>query len=180
MAADDLPLDYATLPSVAGDIGVAWGPSGVERIWFVAADGGFCVPQAWRQQAAAGYGVGEQLAAYFAGTLQSFDLPLMPRGTAFQQRVWQALLLVPYGTSSSYGQLARALGQPGAARAVGGANHCNPLPIVIPCHRVVGANGRLGGYAGGVHFKRLLLDLELRHCYGGSRIDGATDVQAST
>jgi len=110
------------------------------------------------------------LAAYFDGTLKAFDLPLIPRGTPFQLAVWEALLQVPYGKTTSYGGLADALGRPGVSRAVGGANHRNPLPVVIPCHRVVGANGALGGYAGGVRFKRLLLDLELRHSFCGGPI----------
>lgn len=98
-----------------------------------------------------------QLAAYFAGRLREFDLPLAPTGTPFQLRVWQALRTIPYGETTTYGALAARLGQPGAARAVGGANHDNPLGIVIPCHRVIGANGALIGYAGGLDKKAWLL-----------------------
>jgi len=166
-------LDYATVPSPAGDLTVAWSPEGIERIWFVTADEAAVAPATWRRQAHAGFDAGDQLAAYFDGTRKTFDLPLLPRGTPFQLAVWEALLRVPYGTTTSYGGLAAALGQPGASRAVGGANHRNPLPVVIPCHRVVGANGTLGGYAGGVRFKRLLLDLELRHCFGKGLVDQA-------
>ena len=101
-----------------------------------------------------------QLAEYFAGSRQDFDLPLRPQGTAFQQTVWQALLDIPYGTTESYGELARRIGQPTASRAVGLANGRNPISIVIPCHRVVGANGSLTGYGGGIERKRTLLDLE--------------------
>jgi|APSaa5957512622_1039677.scaffolds.fasta_scaffold132100_1 methylated-DNA-[protein]-cysteine S-methyltransferase len=172
------PLDYAVLPSPAGDLAIAWGRQGIERIWFVSADDAFTAPSAWRQQRHAEFGAGEQLAAYFDGKLQIFDLPLKPRGTQFQLAVWQALLQVPYGTTLSYGGLAAALGQPGSARAVGGANHRNLLPIVIPCHRVVGARGALGGYAGGVRFKRLLLDLELRHSFPDSVLDTTVDQDA--
>lgn len=103
-----------------------------------------------------------QLAAYFAGALTRFDLPLAPDGTAFQRRVWAALEEIGYGETASYADIARRLGMTAAAsRAVGLANGRNPLPIVIPCHRVVGADGSLTGYAGGLERKRLLLDLEV-------------------
>ena len=101
-----------------------------------------------------------QLREYFAGTRRTFDLPLAPRGTAFQQRVWAALRAIPYGETHTYGELAAAIGSPSASRAVGMANHHNPTPIVIPCHRVIGANGTLTGYAGGLETKRRLLALE--------------------
>ena len=101
-----------------------------------------------------------QLREYFAGTRRTFDLPLAPRGTAFQQRVWAALRAIPYGETHTYGELAAAIGSPSASRAVGMANHHNPTPIVIPCHRVIGANGTLTGYAGGLEIKRKLLALE--------------------
>ncbi|MEP9381220.1 methylated-DNA--[protein]-cysteine S-methyltransferase [Nocardioides sp. KR10-350] len=102
-----------------------------------------------------------QLAEYFRGERTDFDLPLAPAGTEFQQRVWKELLSVGYGRTASYGQIAGRLGLTGhGARAVGLANGRNPIPIVIPCHRVVGANGSLTGYAGGVERKQLLLDLE--------------------
>ena len=104
--------------------------------------------------------VREQLAAYFAGERTAFDVPLELRGTAFQQRVWAALREIPYGETRTYGQLAAALGAPSASRAVGLANGRNPISIVVPCHRVVGASGSLTGYAGGVERKRALLDLE--------------------
>jgi methylated-DNA-[protein]-cysteine S-methyltransferase len=101
-----------------------------------------------------------QLAAYFAGELTEFDLRLAPRGTEFQRRVWAALRAVPYGRTASYGQLAADLGNPGAARAVGMANGRNPIAIVVPCHRVIGTDGRLTGYGGGLDRKRRLLDHE--------------------
>lgn len=102
----------------------------------------------------------KQLEAYFAGRCATFDLPLESSGTAFQRAVWQALRLIPWGATTSYSALATSLGRPGAARAVGMANHRNPWPIVVPCHRVIGANGQLTGYAGGLHCKALLLELE--------------------
>lgn len=104
--------------------------------------------------------VARQLEEYFSGTRRVFDLPLAPRGTAFQKQVWQALCAIPYGQTASYGQIARAIDRPGASRAVGAACHANPIWIVVPCHRVVGANGRLTGYAGGLTMKRELLFLE--------------------
>ena len=101
-----------------------------------------------------------QLAEYFRGARKVFDLPLRPIGTEFQLRVWRALREIPFGETRTYGDIARRLGRPGAARAVGMANHRNPLPVFIPCHRVVGANGALTGYAGGLMRKRALLQLE--------------------
>jgi methylated-DNA-[protein]-cysteine S-methyltransferase len=105
--------------------------------------------------------VRKQLGEYFAGTRTVFDLPLAPRGDEFYQQVWAQLLTIPYGETRSYGQLARALGDPGLAQAVGTANGRNPISIIVPCHRVVGADGNLTGYAGGLERKRFLLDLEV-------------------
>jgi methylated-DNA-[protein]-cysteine S-methyltransferase len=107
----------------------------------------------------------DQLEAYFAGELTTFDLPLAPRGSDFQQRVWAALREIPYGETESYGELATRIGSPGGARAVGLAN---AIGIVIPCHRVVGANGSLTGYGGGLERKKQLLDLE--HAVSGSSL----------
>lgn len=101
-----------------------------------------------------------QLDEYLYGYRQTFDLPLAPEGTAFQQRVWRALRTIPYGETRSYRDIAVAIGQPNATRAVGGANHRNPLPIVIPCHRVVGRDGSLTGFGGGLDIKQKLLRLE--------------------
>lgn len=104
--------------------------------------------------------VEQQLKAYFAGELRVFDLPLAIAGTPFQERVWGALREVPYGATTTYGALARSLGMRGGARAVGLANGRNPISIVVPCHRVIGADGSLTGYAGGVQRKKALLALE--------------------
>ena len=101
-----------------------------------------------------------QLEEYFGGTRREFDLPLDPQGTEFQRRVWKRLLTIGYGETTSYGALARDLGDARASRAVGLANGCNPIPIVIPCHRVIGADGSLTGFGGGLPIKRALLDLE--------------------
>lgn len=101
-----------------------------------------------------------QLGEYFAGERREFDLPLAPPGGSFNQRVWAELRKVPYGETITYGEQARRLGIPSAARAVGTANAQNPLAVIVPCHRVIGANGKLTGYAGGLERKRLLLELE--------------------
>jgi methylated-DNA-[protein]-cysteine S-methyltransferase len=101
-----------------------------------------------------------QLRAYFAGTRTSFDLPLDMHGNEFEQRVWAALRAIPYGETASYGEIAQQIGAPGAARAVGVANARNPIAIIVPCHRVIGANGKLVGFGGGLPMKRALLDLE--------------------
>ena len=101
-----------------------------------------------------------QLSAYFAGKLRRFDLPLAAEGTEFQQTVWRALQTIPYGETLSYGGLARSIGKPSASRAVGAANGRNPIPIIIPCHRVIGAAGSLTGFGGGLSTKRKLLELE--------------------
>jgi methylated-DNA-[protein]-cysteine S-methyltransferase len=101
-----------------------------------------------------------QLDEYFAGKRRQFDLPLAPRGTEFQRRVWRALREIPYGQTVSYGELARRIGKPNASRAVGLANGANPLPIIVPCHRVIGADGSLTGFGGGLPIKRTLLALE--------------------
>lgn len=101
-----------------------------------------------------------QLNEYFSGSRKVFSLPLALTGTPFQRKVWQQLTQIPYGEVRSYGQIAQAVGNPKACRAVGAANHCNPIPILVPCHRVVGANGSLTGYAGGLWRKNLLLQLE--------------------
>ena len=101
-----------------------------------------------------------QLDEYFRGERKTFDLPLAPKGTDFQKKVWNALQKIPYGETKTYGEIAAAVGNPKAARAVGMANNKNPIGIIIPCHRVVGANGKLVGYAGGMDKKEWLLQLE--------------------
>lgn len=101
-----------------------------------------------------------QLQEYFAGARRQFDLVLCPAGTPFQQAVWRALQAIPYGATCSYGDIARAIGRPKAVRAVGAANGRNPIPIVVPCHRVIGGDGSLTGYGGGLPRKRALLELE--------------------
>ncbi|GAA1786284.1 methylated-DNA--[protein]-cysteine S-methyltransferase [Streptomonospora arabica] len=114
----------------------------------------------WRREPAALREAAEQLGAYFAGELRQFSLPLAPRGTAFQRTVWSALTTIPHGRTATYGEIARSIGQPNASRAVGMANNRNPISILVPCHRVIGANGALVGYGGGIPRKESLLSLE--------------------
>ncbi len=102
----------------------------------------------------------KQLRAYFSGKLKNFDLPLKADGTDFQKKVWHALLQVPFGKTASYGEIAASIGSPAASRAVGMANGKNPVAIVVPCHRIIGGNGKLVGYGGGLDYKRALLRLE--------------------
>lgn len=115
----------------------------------------------WQEASSGAFAqVADQLAAYFAGELAEFDVHVELRGTAFQRRVWEALMTIPYGETRSYGQIAEQIGSPGAARAVGLANGRNPVSIIVPCHRVIGSSGDLTGYGGGVDRKRTLLALE--------------------
>ncbi|MBS0384109.1 MAG: methylated-DNA--[protein]-cysteine S-methyltransferase [Proteobacteria bacterium] len=102
----------------------------------------------------------KELDAYFAGRLKEFKVPVRPQGTPFQEAAWKALTKIPYGATRSYGEQARAIGKPKAVRAIGAANGRNPIPIIIPCHRVIGADGSLTGFGGGMETKRFLLELE--------------------
>jgi methylated-DNA-[protein]-cysteine S-methyltransferase len=148
---------YAVTSSPLGDLLLRWKRDRLVEIRF-----GGEPAHDWQQAPHTPFGAEAQLAAYFAGQLTQFDLPITAHGTSFQQQVWAQLLKIPYGVTMTYGELAGALGRPTASRAVGGANHRNPLPIVIPCHRVIGAGGRLTGYAGGLDIKLKLIELERR------------------
>jgi methylated-DNA-[protein]-cysteine S-methyltransferase len=120
------------------------------------------VLEEWREDQAAFGEVARQLRAYFSGELREFDLELAPEGTEFQLRVWRELRAIPYGETISYGALATRVGNPKASRAVGLANGCNPIPIIVPCHRVIGSDGSLTGFGGGLRNKEKLLALESR------------------
>jgi methylated-DNA-[protein]-cysteine S-methyltransferase len=124
---------------------------------------------AWRRSDVSFTAVRAQLAEYFAGARQQFDVPLRLAGTPFQERVWRELQRIPFGTTITYAELARRIGHPAASRAVGHANSRNPISIIVPCHRVIGAGGKLTGYAGGVDKKRWLLDWERRATGAASR-----------
>ncbi len=132
------------------------------------------VQEAWRHDAQTFRAVVEQLDAYFSGELRTFDLSLAPRGTDFQRTVWRALPDIEFGTTTTYGELARRIGSPNAPRAVGLANGHNPIGIIVPCHRVIGANGSLTGYGGGIERKRWLLAHEAQQSY---RLESAIAAQ---
>lgn len=158
----DAPLSSTTMPSPVGQltlvatpqalVAVLWPDDKARRVPLPA-----LISQA--EHPILGQAI-TQLNEYFAGRRNQFSIPLDPRGTPFQQQVWLLLRQIPYGETRTYGQLAQQLGQPTASRAVGAANGRNPLSIVVPCHRVIGASGKLTGFAGGLATKQRLLDLE--------------------
>lgn len=150
--------------SPVGGLLLAGNHGALARVHFQAGPCPLRPPPHWREDAAPFAPALAQLQEYFAGLRRVFELPLAPRGTAFQLRVWQALREIAYGETVSYGELARGLGLAGGARAVGLANGANPLPIIVPCHRVIGADGSLTGFGGGLPIKRALLSLEGAAC----------------
>lgn len=158
---------HDTMPSPLGELLLTAEEAGLTSVWFEEHRHGPERTAEWRRAAQAGGPAARvlaearrQLAAYFAGELTAFDLPLAARGTPFQERVWAALRDIPFGRTISYAELARRIGDPRATRAVGLANGRNPLSIVVPCHRVIGADGSLTGYGGGLARKRWLLGHE--------------------
>ncbi|MGL5814057.1 MAG: methylated-DNA--[protein]-cysteine S-methyltransferase [Aeromonas sp.] len=153
-------IRYDFLDTAHGPLLVAIDETGLRYVDFV--DGLRPLPTRpeWRQDKDALAPYLTEFRAYFAGELQRFTLPLAAQGTAFQRAVWQALCDIPYGETRSYGEIATAIGKPSASRAVGAANGRNPLSIIVPCHRVIGQNGSLTGYAGGLPIKQALLRLE--------------------
>ncbi len=152
----------ARMDSPAGPLLLVADDRGLRRIEFVNGRKPVQSDPEWRDDAEPLSEVVRQLRAYFAGELQKFDLTLAPQGTSFQLTVWNRLCEIPYGETISYGELARRIGNPNASRAVGLANGSNPISIVIPCHRVIGSNGKLTGYGGGLPIKEKLLALERR------------------
>jgi len=151
--------------TVIGTIGITDNGSAITHLFFASEA---TSPDARLAETPLAKEVALQLTEYFSGTRKSFTLPLAPAGTPFQQRVWQALQQIPYGETRSYKEIASSIGQPAACRAVGMANNKNPLAILIPCHRVIGANGKLVGYAGGLNLKETLLSLERQHAAKGA------------
>lgn len=135
----------------------------VTELWTYDCEERLLAKGAYTRDSAALEGVNRQLQEYVDGERRSFDLTIEPKGSEFQLRVWRQLLKVPYGETRSYGQLAAILGHPNSSRAVGRANGTNPISIIIPCHRVIGADGALTGYGGGLPMKRRLLELEGVH-----------------
>ena len=157
----DVYYDY--LDSPIGRLLLVMSGQGLRRVHFENSRHPFRLDPEWERGPGALHEARVQLKAYFAGKLKQFDLPLAPEGSEFQQQVWLELLRIPYGATTSYGEIARRVGDPTASRAVGAANGQNPLAIIVPCHRVIGADGSLTGYGGGLPVKRFLLDLEQRN-----------------
>lgn len=149
---------YTWMESPVGRLLLAGDEKGLRKLLFRGKP-----EKGWREDPNALTEPVRQLRAYFAGELHDFDLPLAPEGTPFQLRVWRELRNIPYGQTISYGELARRIGSPKGSRAVGLANGANPISIVVPCHRVIGSNGKLTGYGGGIENKELLLALEKEH-----------------
>lgn len=155
-------ISYTYLETSIGSLLLTAGDSGLHSVLFPKNGHPAAPDPAWQKDASPLRETIHQLRAYFAGKLETFDLALAPQGTAFQQKVWGELCLIPYGETISYGELAKRIGNPNASRAVGLANGSNPIPIIIPCHRVIGSNGKLTGYGGGLPIKEKLLALEKR------------------
>ena len=151
---------FDTFSTPIGLLSVAADASGVRHVLFE--DNKYAVAgrEHWQRDRAVVADAREQLLAYFAGHRKIFDLPLNPLGTPFQVKVWHALAEIPFGSTCSYGDLARRIGKAAAVRAVGAANGRNPLPIVLPCHRVIGSDGSLTGFGGGLPLKQFLLEHE--------------------
>jgi len=151
---------YTLMDTILGDIAIAGDEAGLKFINFRKGHNAMAIGTDWKKDPAFLKNAVDQLTAYFEGSLKAFDFALAPAGTPFQQSVWKALAKIPYGKTASYKDIAISVGNPKAVRAVGAANGRNPLPIVVPCHRVIGADGKLVGYAGGLEIKKRLLGLE--------------------
>jgi methylated-DNA-[protein]-cysteine S-methyltransferase len=158
------PSYWCETDTPIGRLLLAGGAEALRRVHFQSGPHPMRPAPEWREDAAPFVRVLAQLDEYFCGTRRVFSLPLAPAGTAFQLTVWEALRAIPYGHTVSYAELARRLGNAGSARAVGLANGANPLPIIVPCHRVIGADGSLTGFGGGLYIKRALLSLEGAAC----------------
>lgn len=154
------PLLYTTVDSPVGELLLLGDRRALSGLHMQEGRKAVAVEPGWRRSEEPFSEVRAQLAQYFAGRRVRFDLPLVMRGTPFQQRVWDALQEIPYGETLTYGEVARMIGKPSAARAVGLANGSNPISVIVPCHRVVGADGALTGYGGGLERKQQLLSLE--------------------
>jgi methylated-DNA-[protein]-cysteine S-methyltransferase len=155
-------MSCTTIESPVGPLLLAADESGLRRLEFVNGRKPVQPAPRWHEDTQSLREAVRQLRSYFAGELETFDIPLAPEGTPFQLTVWKHLCDIPYGETISYGELARRVGNPNASRAVGLANGSNPIAIVVPCHRVIGSNGKLTGYGGGLPIKEKLLALERR------------------
>jgi methylated-DNA-[protein]-cysteine S-methyltransferase len=156
----DQSVCYTWMDSPVGKLRLAADDAGLRELRFARGLDPDGVDPSWREDPAPLAEAIRQLRAYFAAELRTFNLPLAPLGTPFQLRVWQQLRKIPWGETISYGELATRIGNPKASRAVGLANGANPIAIIVPCHRVVGSNGKLTGYGGGLEIKQFLLALE--------------------
>lgn len=159
-------MQYSYMESPIGRIMLARDSRGLARIEFESNGERARPDRSWVEDDAAFADVQTQLGEYFGGRRRGFTIELAPQGTPFQLAVWRALLEIPYGTTSTYRAIAERIGRPNATRAVGTANGSNPLPIVIPCHRVIGSDGSLTGYGGGTRIKQALLEIEGIRCSG--------------
>ena len=155
-------VSYTRIDSPVGKLLLAADTQGLRLVSFETSKRAAPVQPGWKEDKAPFAEVIRQLQAYFGGELREFALQPAPEGTEFQLRVWNGLRTIPYGETISYGQLAQKIGDPKAARAVGLASACNPIPIIVPCHRVIGSNGSLTGFGGGLANKKKLLALESR------------------
>jgi methylated-DNA-[protein]-cysteine S-methyltransferase len=153
--------DYIETP--VGKLLLVMKPRGLSHLHFENGRHAMRIDPDWKREAKPFEDVRAQLDAYFSGTLTKFDVPLAPSGTPFQRAVWHELSMIAYGDTTSYGDIARRVADVTASRAVGAANGQNPISIIVPCHRVVGANGTLTGYGGGLPRKKFLLDHEQKH-----------------
>jgi methylated-DNA-[protein]-cysteine S-methyltransferase len=160
MTHNDTQLICTRIPSPIGELLLAGDGETLQRLHMLQAPRPTRIPTSWREQPGAFAEAQRQLSEYFDGRRESFELPLAMEGSPFQRSVWSALCEIGYGQTASYGEIARRVGKPDAARAVGITNARNPIAIIVPCHRVIGADGTLTGYGGGLERKRYLLDLE--------------------
>ncbi len=151
---------FDVMPSPIGDLTLVSNGDALSGLFMADHKGGPEPEPGWQRDEGPFRAVCEQLQAYFAGDLREFEIPLAPHGTDFQKKVWRELGRIPFGDTISYGELARRIGRPTASRAVGAANGQNPISIIVPCHRVIGANGTLTGYGGGLDRKKWLLEHE--------------------
>lgn len=155
-----MTIKYAVMPSPLGEIQIAASSQGIVRLALPSQADIRPFDPSWERDDSVAAAAQRQLREYFAGTRKTFDVALDMAGTDFQQTVWQALQTVPWGVTKTYGQLAQQINRPKAVRALGAANGANPVPIIVPCHRIIGANGKLTGYFGGESIKAYLLTLE--------------------
>jgi len=176
MAAD---VRYTRLTTPVGSILVAESDEGLVAIHFENGRRPRHVDSSWRLVDSTAIGAAVQLTEYFDGARRTFEVRLAPQGTAFQRRVWAAVAAIPYGKTTSYGAIATEIGAPSAMRAVGAANGQNPWPIVVPCHRVIGSDGSLTGFGGGLPTKRALLEFERGMPWGGLFGTSPRDARAS-